>query len=330
MANVNYLEEIGLNHYAVGDDLADRLTISDESRAERVVSKKIGLAITSASRWIDNFCGRHFYEERVSNIRRFEEVKYENLSRNLSNGVLDVRLRDYRSGVLRLHGPTDSTASVTLENNKDYWLLNDVDVVDHSHGNPPYTRLLVNNVREDVISGRTVQLSFSDSFWGFHHELRDSGEYAQSSNSPNPISALSRSIRLNGSNRGDIVLRAGHTIKMDEEQLFVRATGGGLMNVIRHVNGTPRSEQIDGTKIWVYVPPPPVAEACLDLAAYLYLASTGLRQLKALADPLGGTQIIVVDELRNPWQNVVRLLEPYRFTREFDTLEARAYFGVRS
>ena len=65
-------------------------------------------------------------------------------------------------------------------------------------------------------------------------------------------------------------MAAGQTLRIEAEQVFVRAVDGQNLTVVRGVNGTTPVAHADGTDIYAYRYPPEVAEATLFTAARLW------------------------------------------------------------
>ena len=102
--------------------------------------------------------------------------------------------------------------------------------------------------------------------WGWQRRTRREGETAGAA-----VDAETREVRVTGSSGAS----AGHTLLIDEEQLYVREAGGGRLAVDRGVNGTEASAHETGSAVYVFEYPGPVVEAALLQTVRLWRLASG-------------------------------------------------------
>ena len=223
----------------------------------------------AASRLIDRHCNRHFYVSRAT--RRFD-----------GNGGPRLLLPDLvrvDDGGVRTDDGREGTFGTTWDP-RDYVLLpRNADPESSGGDSRPYTSIEVSGSgrRQAWPTGRgTVQITGE---WGWQRRLRRRGETrgvvadavageVRVSGEPGP------STLRQGSGRTDLGT-AGHTLLIDEEQLYVREAGDGTLEVDRGVNGTEASEHDAGTPVYVFEYPGPVVEAALVQTVRLWRLANG-------------------------------------------------------
>ncbi len=210
----------------------------------------------AASRLVDRYCNRRFYVARAT--RRFDgkggtRLLLPDLARVDDGGV---RTDDGRDGTFG-----------TAWDAGDYVLLpRNADPEGSGDDSRPYTSIEVSGSgrRQAWPAGRgTVQIAGE---WGWQRRLRRRGE--------------TRGVVADGA-AGEVRVSdepgvpAGHTLLIDEEQLYVREAGDGTLEVDRGVNGTEASEHDAETPVYVFEYPGPVVEATLLQTARLWRLASG-------------------------------------------------------
>ena len=204
------------------------------------------------SRWIDGYCGRHF--ATMQGERRFDGTGRASLTVPDLVSVSEVRVRE-ASG--RWVGWPSSD-----------WLLYPLNAAPTVPGGRPYTRIL-------LASGKRRRFPLCragvvvDGVWGYNDVREDTGLQV-SGNAGVGVADGMATVSANGGAAS--TLSAGHTIRLDEEQLYVVAVaddGQGMLTltVQRGVNGTAATAHAIGAPVFVYRYPKGVSEACLLQAA---------------------------------------------------------------
>lgn len=210
----------------------------------------------AASRLIDRHCNRRFYVSRAT--RRFDG---NGGSRLLLPDLVRVDDRGVRTDDGR-----DGTSGTTWSP-RDYVLLpRNADPEGSGDHSRPYTSIEVSGrgSRQAWPDGRgTVQIAGE---WGWQRRLRRRGETRGV-----VADAEAREVRVSiGSG-----VTAGHTLLIDEEQIYVREAGDDTLTVDRGVNGTGASAHDAGTPVYAFEYPGPVVEAALLQAVRLWRLANG-------------------------------------------------------
>ena len=210
----------------------------------------------AASRLIDRYCNRHFYAMRAT--RRFD-----------GNGAERLLLPDLvrvDDGGVRTDDGRDGTFGTTWDAS-DYVLLpRNADPGGGGATSRPYTSIEVSRSgdRQAWPAGRgAVQIAGE---WGWSRRLRSEGETTGA-----VADAEAREVRLSGGSGGS----PGHTLLIDEEQVYVREARGEALVVDRGVNGTEASAHEAGSAVYVFEYPGPVVEAALLQTVRLWRLTSG-------------------------------------------------------
>ena len=227
------------------------LNITGPSEDGRLLATADGV-----SRLIDRYCNRHFHAVRAT--RRFD-----------GNGAERLLLPDLvrvDDGGVRTDDGHDGTFRTTWDAS-DYVLLPRNAEPEGGGATPrPYTSIEVSRAgrRQVWPAGRgTVQI---EGEWGWQRCLRREGETTAA-----VADADAREVRVSSGSGAS----AGHTLLIDEEQLYVRESGGGTLVVDRGVNGTEASAHDTGTAVYVFEYPGPVVEAALLQTVRLWRLTSG-------------------------------------------------------
>jgi hypothetical protein len=226
-----------MNCYATLDDLRARLQITDASQDALLLDLLIG-----ASRAVDDHCGRRF----------FSEVK--------------TRILDSTSGsLLMLPDDLISVSSLTTDSEQDNtfdgetWAEN----TDFVLGPDTYPKWRIDTLPNGNCSfacaARYVRIVGT---WG----------YAESAN-PCEATAITGTVAsANGTSltlSASGTIKAGQTLKIEDEQLFVSAVSSTTVTVRRGVNGTTAAAH-DAKAIFVATYPEAVKRMTLHLATQDY------------------------------------------------------------
>ena len=269
-----------LNVYATPTSLKRRVGITDT-----VHDATLWHLLHVASRIVDGFCGRHFY---VSS----ESKRFDVRDRN------GVRVDDLIE-VAQVVEDWDGDGVFERVRHRSEYILYPLDANPTSpHGLPFHViRKSRGSSGRCFPSGRAaVQVTGR---WGYRAHSVFLGAYV--SNSGAQLTPASRSIRVDD----DAGLLAGHTIAIDNEQMFVTQVGSSLMNVIRGINGTSAAPHLDASQVKVMQYPAEVVEATLLTAVDRWRRRDGIA---SESNRLNGSPATLYD----PSEDVKRLLGPYR------------------
>ena len=215
----------------------------------------LGMA-EGASRLIDRYCNRHFYAARAT--RRFDGSGGERLLVPDLVSVDDDGVRTDDGG--------DGTFGTTWDASYYVLLPANADPEGGGAASRPYTSIEVarRGTKQVWPAGRsTVQIAGE---WGWQRRVRREDETASA-----VADAASREVMVSSESGAS----AGHTLVINEEQLYVRESGGGALAVERGVNGTEPSAHDTGTAVYVFEYPGPVVEAALLQAVRLWRLTSG-------------------------------------------------------
>jgi hypothetical protein len=109
---------------------------------------------------------------------------------------------------------------------------------------------------------------------------------------------------------GSAAIYSGNTIRIDSEQLYVRAKNGANLTVFRCVNGTTAATHADVSNIYVYQYPSDVVEACLAIARDRW------RSREAGTTAIIGTPGAAITRPGAEVRAILRTLENYKQTRD--------------
>ena len=229
---------------------AGALNITGTANDDRLVA-----LAEAASDVIDRWCNRHFYARRAT--LRFDGSGEETLGVPDLVSVDGIRTYDGGFGM-----------PVTAWNADDYELLPfEANPASTGNGNSrPYTRLLATGagVRSCFPLGRgNVEVS---GVWGWPQRLRRAAETANA-----VADGAATSVTLNA--HADV--SPGHTLLIDDEQVYVRARVRNTLTVERGVNGTTPAPIAAKSAIDIFECPPAVREAALLLAIRMWQEARG-------------------------------------------------------
>lgn len=200
--------------------------------------------LEAASRWIDGYCDRQF--AATHGERRFDGTGKATLA---TPDLIAVR-------ELRVWEPA---ASEWVAWPSDCWLPYPLNAAPAEPGGRPYSRIVA------IAGGRRFPLGRGgvsvSGVWGYGDAREDVGlRVADGSAVASDAPAVSVS-PTNG------VVSAGHTIRIDDEDLYVTGADATTLIVQRGGNGTVATAHAAGATISVYRYPDAVTEACLLQAA---------------------------------------------------------------
>ena len=211
-------------------------------------ARLLGL-LEAASRWIDGYCGRDF--AAVAAERRFDGKDGSRLF--LPDLVSVSRLRTRIPGGQWTEWPADA------------YRLYPLDAAPTSPGGRPYTQLAVADGagRRFPVGRAAVSIN---GVWGYGSVREDTGLRIAAG------AALTADASEIIATPADAALSAGHTIRIDDEELYVAAAavamdaGTTTLTVKRGVNGSIAATHVAASGIAAYRYPAAVSEACLRLA----------------------------------------------------------------
>ena len=254
------------------------LNITGDEHDERLMA-----VAEAASRHVDRYCNRAFYVLSVA--RRFDGSGGPSL--------LVTDLISVNSDGLRTDENGDGYPE-TIWATSEFRLLPGNSDPD-SFGNPasrPYTVIEAAGERMRFPAGRgTVRVSGK---WGWWRHVRSAG-------------SVESTVAAGGETAVDLAEgsggRAGQTILVGSEQMYVEARQSNTLNVRRGVNGTARVSHDAGTEVFRFEYPAPVGEAALILAVTLWRRGAGAYNS---LDTVGNSNSSGVDPL------MALMLAPYR------------------
>ena len=202
----------------------------------------------AASRQIDGWCGRHFYELRA--VRVFDS--------DGSAALWTPDLISVDADGLR----TDEDGDRRFET-----VWPDVDFLLHpANADPtgghdssrPYRMILADGRKRFPAGRRSVQVAGQ---WGYARRVRKASETVAAR-------ATAGDSRIEVSERADVQI--GHTLLIGSERVYVSGADGDSLSVARGVNGSAPAPMSAGAEISVCEYPAPVAEAAIIEAARLW------------------------------------------------------------
>ena len=203
--------------------------------------------LETASRWIDGYCNRHFY--LLQDTRRFSGKRMAVAAPGL------VRLDSLR---------TDRNGDGVFETELsagDYRLEPANADPTHPWGFP-YQRVIAAGAlakRGGFPTGAaSVEITGA---WGYREIWEDTGVRLDAGQM---LTAGASVLSVAGG--GAEGLAAGQTLLLNTEQVYVAAVAETGVAVRRGINGTAAAPHLGGSALARFVYPPPVTEACLQLA----------------------------------------------------------------
>ncbi len=247
---------------------AGALDIRDDDHDARLLS-----LIEGVSRAIDGYCRRHFYVLRATRLFDGDGTSTLRPTDLVSIDPSGLATDDHRDGVFE-----------TTWDESDYVLHPaNADPTGGHDASRPYWSVNATDGRRFPLGQRTVRISGE---WGFWRRLR------------RVASTVSSAV---DEHRAEIVvgaladIRVGHTLLIDDEQLYVSGISARTLSVTRGVNGTEAAGHDPGDGISVFGYPAPVSEAALLQSVRLW------RRSASPSDPVCGLGA-----------DVRELLAPYR------------------
>jgi hypothetical protein len=238
--------------------------------------------LEDVSRWIDNYCNRHFYVLEAT--RRFD-----------GSGSRALAVPDLISvTTLKTDEDQDRIFEVTWGSG-DY-LLYPLNAEPQQPWGRPYTRVLVDTeagTRAVFPSGKSaVEIT---GMWGFRQVVEDSGADI---NEGGALGSADTMLTVTDGSK----FAVGQTLLIESEQVYLTGIATNDLTVERGINGTAAASHSDGSDIFIYRYPGSVMEACLFQASRLWRQRGG-----DSTSAVGGR---AVDGELDP--EVRRLLSPYR------------------
>ena len=224
---------------------ASVLNVPDDAHDARLLGM-----LEAVSRWIDGYYGRQF--AAIHGERRFDGTGKASLTVPDLVSASEVRVRE--------------ASGEWIGWSSGDWLLYPLNAAPTEPGGRPYTRvMLAGKHRRFPLSRAGVAVS---GVWGYCDVREDTGVRVSGSESV----AIGDSVLTVVSGDGAIKLSAGHTIRIDDEQLYVGGVaddgqGALTLTVNRGINGTAAAAHAIDAPVSVYRYPKGVAEACLLQAA---------------------------------------------------------------
>ncbi len=234
---------------------ASLLNVPDDAHDGRL----LGL-LEAASRRIEGYCDRSF--AAVHAERRFD-----------GTGRAALAVPDLIAvAALRVRGAAGEWANWP----SGHWLPYPLNAAPAEPGGRPYTRIMLSSdtIRRFPLSRAGVAVT---GIWGYGSVREDTGLQVAGGS---PVAVDDAAVSVSPANG---IVSAGHTIRIDDEDMY--ATGGGTatLTVRRGVNGTPAAAHAAAAAVWVYRYPDAVTEACLRQAAAWWRE----RQSAPFAPPAG-------------------------------------------
>ena len=269
-----------LNVYATPTDLKRRLGITDTTR-----DLMLWHLLHVASRIVEGHCGRNFYV--TSGSKRFDVRDRRGVQVDDLIEIAQV-VEDWDGdGVYE-----------RIRERKDY-ILYPLDSNPGSLHGVPFHSLRTPRRRGGLCfpTGRaSVQITGR---WGYRSHFVSLDGYI--SNGGAQLTKASKSFPVDD----DSNVRAGQTVLVGNEQMFVKQVGASVLNVERGINGTSAVAHDDGSLLKALSYPAEVIEATLLVAVDRW------RRRDGIARSNDGVAI-VDDQLYDPSGDVSRLLAPYR------------------
>lgn len=209
--------------------------------------------LEEASRLIDGHCNRHFYVLHA--VRQFEaRWRLEGMQQLLVPDLIAVDAVKVAAGFDG--SPRDLRWRTTS------YRLYPLDAAPDRPWGRPYTRMAIDPVCPP--QGRHTgchALVEVAGLWGYRRVVTSTGATLAA-----PVDEGDSAITVSDG----APFAPGQTLSVGDEQFRVTAAAGTEIKVERAVNGTTAANHATGATVDVYTCPPPVAEACLQLAMRLW------------------------------------------------------------
>ena len=228
-----------INTYSTLDELKVRMGVSGTSS-----DGSLWLVLHAASRGLDSFCNRAFVVYRAARLFDVDDPA--------GFAVPDL------AAVNALYEDADRDRVFEVARSASDYLMYPLNADPLAPPGRPYSRVVADpqGPRPSFTVGRSaVQL---DGDWGFRSVSDDSGEDVAS-----PLNGTSTTAAVTSG----AAFAPGQTVRVGQEQMFVRQVSANNLTVARGVNGTTAASQSGGAGVYAFRPPPEVAEAALLLAA---------------------------------------------------------------
>ncbi len=232
------------NTYGELAEIKSRLGIAGNSS-----DPALWMALHAASRDVDAFCNRRFFVEHAA--RCFDVASPEGF---VAPDLISV------SSMME---DADRDRVYEIERTRADYILYPLNAEPESQSGRPYNLIRADPAgpRPAFTTGRiAVRL---EGLWGYRAHVED----LRSPTDFNGVITVTSDI-IPVTDRGPVA--AGQTLRIESEQVFVRAVDGQNMTVVRGVNGTAAVAHEDGTAVHAYRYPPEVVEATLVLASQLW------------------------------------------------------------
>ena len=237
------------------------LNISGSVYDQRLLS-----LLEEASRWIDDYCNRHFFALEAT--RQFEASRW-------SAGLQQLLVPDLIS-VASVRVAAKEEEGNAQEDGHGWrtatYRLYPLDAAPDQPWGRPYTRLAIERPLERPIEQQGLsRLCRNDGHalvevagrWGYRQVTEERGVSIATGAELGPGDTTMTVTAV----AAGTAFAAGQTLAVEQEQVYVTAVDGQQVTVERSINGSKATGHSPATAIGVYRYPGPVAEACLQLAA---------------------------------------------------------------
>ena len=233
-----------LNTYGGIDTLKQRAGMTGSTQ-----ESLLWLALYGASRTVDRYCNRHFFV--LSGTRQFD---VENAGK--------VPVPDL-AAVIAIREDADRDRVFELTLSADQYILYPLNASPDRPWGRPYSSVVADpdGTRPRFTTGRrTIEI---DGDWGYRCVLQDTGVDL---NGGGPLASTATLVTgTDGS-----LIEPGSTLRIGQEQVFVRLVSGNDLTLERGVNGTSAVSHADGSDLLKMSYPAPVNEAALLIAGRLF------------------------------------------------------------
>ena len=202
--------------------------------------------LEAASRWIDGYCDRSFAATHAE--RRFDGMGKVALTVPDLIAVSSLRVR--------------AAAGEWVDWPSGHWLLYPLNAAPAEPGGRPYTRIMLasGSLRRFPLSRAGVAVA---GIWGYGSVREDIGLQVAGGSA---VTTDDATVSVSPANA---IVSAGHTIRIDDEDLYVTVASADTLTVQRGVNGTVAATHAVAATVSLYRYPDAVAEACrLQAAAW--------------------------------------------------------------
>lgn len=272
--------------YATVEEVKEYLTNTEEANFVVKDDQKIAKFCIQASRTFDTFCKRHFFPKRETRyydypgtlgfypyyLRSVETIgTYPNVNLNYVN----ISMLELDQDLLLPITVTTNNGNTVISSD-DYFLM-----TGEYYNFPPFDRIVLKsdgNQTNFLFSGTNQKSQSVDGIWGYHENYSSAWvELDEVQN--NPLTINGTTVLVSDVDGMD---EQGFTPRFQLQQLCRFGTsemfyitgknvdGTNSLTVIRGVNGTTATEQVEGTPIYVFRPQPEITLAMLALATYSY------------------------------------------------------------